>query len=80
MADTTWGEKTITYNNAPALGTSLATTTAVVGGTWMTLDVTAYITAEGTFSFGVSTPGSTAIGLSSRESGANSPQLIIDLN
>lgn len=80
VADTTWGEKTITFNNAPVLGTSLGSTPAVVGGTWMTLDITGYITGEGTFSFGVSTPGSTAISLASRESGANSPQLIIDLN
>lgn len=80
VSDTTWGEKTITYNNAPALGSILGTSPAVTGGTWITLDITGTITSEGTFSFGVSTPGSTAISLASRESGANAPQLIIDLN
>ena len=79
VADNTWGELTTTYNNAPALGNVLATSGAITTGSWVTLDVTSYITGEGTFSFGVNTASSTAISLASRESGANAPQLIIDL-
>jgi hypothetical protein len=78
VANNTWGETTLTSSNAPALGSTLATSPAVVSGTWVTLDVTAFVTGNGTFSFGVSTPGSTAISLAARESGANAPQLIID--
>jgi hypothetical protein len=44
------------------------------------LDVTAYLTGEGTFNFAITTSGTSAINLSSRESGANAPQLIIDLH
>jgi hypothetical protein len=79
VADNTWGELTTNYTNAPALGNSLASSGAIATGNWVTLDVTSYITGEGTFSFGITTPSSTAISLASRESGANSPQLIIDL-
>jgi hypothetical protein len=79
VADNTWGEKTITFSNAPPTGNTLVTSPAVATGTWITLDVTSYVTGEGTFSFGVSTTGGTAISLASRESGAHSPQLIVDL-
>ncbi len=80
VANNTWGESTITANNAPAMGSTLATSPAVATGTWITFDVTSYITVDGTFSFGLSTSGSTAISLASRESGAHSPQLIVDLH
>lgn len=80
VANNTWGETTLNSTNAPALGNTLASSPAVTGGTWVTLDVTSYVTAEGTFSFGVTTPGSTAISLASRESGANSPKLIVSIN
>jgi hypothetical protein len=79
VADNTWGELTTNYTNFPALGGTLASSGAVATGSWVTLYVTSYITGEGTYSFGVTTPSSTAISLASRESGADSPQLIIDL-
>jgi hypothetical protein len=79
VANNTWGELTTNYTNAPALGNILATSGAIATGSWITLDITAYITGEGTFSLGVNTLSSTAISLASRESGANSPKLIIDL-
>jgi hypothetical protein len=77
VADNTWGETSITYDTAPAMGSTLATSGGVTGGFWITLDVTSYVTAEGTYSFGVITPGSTAISFASRESGANAPQLVV---
>ena len=80
VADNTWGETTIIANNAPAMGVTLAASPAVAAGTWITFDVTPYITVDGTFSFGLSTSGSTAISLASRESGAHSPQFIVDLH
>jgi hypothetical protein len=80
VADNTWGETTLTYTNAPALGSALASSGAVSTGTWVTLDVTSYVNKEGTFSFGVTTPGTTAISLASRESGTNSPKLLVSIN
>ena len=79
VADNTWVENTINFNNAPLMGSIISSAAPAIGGTWITLDVTSYVTNAGTFNFGLSTPGSTAISLASRESGANSPQLIIDL-
>jgi hypothetical protein len=78
VADNTWGELTMNYTNAPALGSLLASSTAFTSGKWVTLDVTAYITGDGTYSLGVTDPNSTAISLASRESGANAPQLIVN--
>ncbi len=77
VADDNWGETSITYSNAPAMGSTLSSSAAVAAGTWVTLDVSAWVTKNGMWSFGVSTPGSTAISLASRESGANAPQLIV---
>ncbi len=66
VANNTWGEKTIKYSNMPAMGATLAASAAVSSGAWVSLNVTSYISGNGTYSFGVITPGSTAISLSSR--------------
>jgi hypothetical protein len=77
VADNSWGELTTNYSNAPALGAVVATSPAFTAGTWVTLNVSSYITGDGTYSFGISTTSGTAISMASRESGANAPQLII---
>jgi hypothetical protein len=80
VADKTWQEMAITYNNAPALGNQLASSEVAVSGDWITLDVTGYITGEDTYTFGITTSSVTAISLASREAAsANAPQLILDL-
>ena len=79
VADNTWDETTITYANMPALGASLASAAPATGGAWITLDLTGYITGDGIYSVGVTTPGATAISLASRESGANAPRLLLTL-
>jgi acid phosphatase type 7 len=78
VADTSWGETSMTYNNAPAMGGALVTSSSIATSTWVTLTVTGYITADGTYSFGITDPSATAISLASRESGATAPPLIID--
>ncbi len=78
VADNSWGERTMNYNNAPALGAILASSGAFTAGSWVTLDVTSYITGNGTYSFGVATTSSTAMGFQARESNSNAAQLIID--
>jgi hypothetical protein len=79
VADSSWDESAITYENMPALGSTIGTSGVVVGGTWVAIDVTGYVTGEGLYSFGILTPGSTAVSFASRESGANAPQLILDV-
>ncbi len=77
VADNTWGELTTNYTNAPALGSLLASSGSFPTSVWVSLDVTSYITGNGTYSIGVTNLSSTAISVGSRESGANAPQLVI---
>jgi acid phosphatase type 7 len=79
VADSTWSETTINYNNAPPMGSVLKTSSSIATGTWITFDITSsgYITGNGTYSFGLTDPSATALSLASRESGANAPQLVI---
>jgi hypothetical protein len=79
VTDNSWDESMLNYGNAPVLGSALAASGRITAGDWITLDVSAYVTGEGTFSFALTTAGSTAISFASRESGANAPQLLIDL-
>lgn len=78
VSDNTWGETAINYNNAPAVGGLLGSSGAVAAGTWTAVDVTSFITGNGVFNLGLTTPGSTAISFGSREAGTNAPQLIIE--
>ena len=78
LSDNTWTESTINYNNAPPIGGSLGSVGAFTAPIWIRVDVTSYVTGNGTYNFALTTPGSTAISLASREAGANAPQLIIE--
>ena len=80
VADNTWNENTITYATAPPLGVQLASSGVYAAGTWVTMDVTPYITGEGTYSFGITTPDSSTKSFAAKESGINSAQLVIELS
>jgi len=77
VANTTWGEKTITYANALAMSGVASTSTAVKANTWVEMDVTSLVSTNGLLSLAVTTSGATAINLASRESAANAPQLVV---
>jgi len=90
VSDNTWTESTITYSNAPAMGSQLGSSGTFSAGTWTSVDVTSYITGDGTYNLAFSTTSSTNItlrlrreklrlrsGQGSRE-GANPPQLVIE--
>ncbi len=79
VADNTWGETTVTYNTAPALGSTLASSGAITAGSWVTLNVSAYITGEGIYSFGITTASSSSLSFASKEFGANGAQLVVNL-
>jgi parallel beta-helix repeat protein len=74
VADNTWGERTVTYNNAPPVGPVLDSSGAVTAGRWYELDVSAAVVGPGAVSFAITSPSSTATSLASRES-TNRPQL-----
>ncbi len=79
VLDTSWGEYSISYDNAPALLGVISSSGAISSGTWVELDVSSYISSEGIYSIGLDTDSTTALSLASRESGLNSPRLLIDL-
>ncbi len=77
VPDVSWGERMITFNNAPALGRQIGLYGAFRSSTWIEIDVTALITGNGTFSLAVTGINSTSLGFASRESGVNAPRLVI---
>jgi len=77
VSDNSWTESGITYNNAPPQGSVIGSSGSVSSNTWTSVNVTAYITGNGTYNLGLATTNSTALSLASRESGANAPQLVI---
>jgi hypothetical protein len=78
VADTTWTETGLTYNNAPGFGGVAASSGPLAAGTWVEIDVTSLIVADGPLSLALTTTSGTAMSLASREAGATSPQLIIE--
>ncbi|WP_420644827.1 DUF7594 domain-containing protein [Candidatus Leptofilum sp.] len=77
VADVSWTQASITYNTAPTVGTVIDSSGAVVTGSWVELDVTSYISGDGTFSMALI---DNVVGrnlYSSNESG-NGPELVIE--
>ncbi|MDR3574197.1 MAG: DNRLRE domain-containing protein [Anaerolineaceae bacterium] len=77
LSDNTWTETGITYNNAPAPGSLLGTSPAVVAGNWIEVDISSYFNGDGTYNLVLDTTSSTNTSFGSRESGADAPQLVI---
>ena len=77
VADTTWSQSTINWNNAPGFSAnSLATAGRVASGTWVELDVTSYVSGNGDFSFALVNASPDVATYSSRE-GAQPPELVV---
>jgi hypothetical protein len=75
VADTSWTETSVTYNNRPAMGNVVDSQTAVAG-TWTEYDVTSYVSGNGTYAFGLE--GTGGIQDFSSKEGANPPELVIN--
>jgi hypothetical protein len=79
LADTGWGEDSITYEHAPVPApTVVATSGPITPGQWTSVDVTPLIVANGPVSLMLTTADAGALLLASRESGATGPQLILE--
>ncbi len=76
VANNSWGETTINYNNAPALGSIINSSGAFSSNGYVEVNVTSFVGSNGLVSFGLSTADSNLITLASRESG-NPPQLVV---
>jgi hypothetical protein len=77
VANNTWMESTINYNNAPAIGSSVGSSGSFAAGAWTTVDVTSLVMGNGTLNLGLYTTSSTAISFNSRQASTNVPQLIV---
>jgi flagellar hook assembly protein FlgD len=88
VATTTWTETGITWNNKPALGTSLASVS--VSGTayaWYEFDVTSYVQSEQaagrnvvSFALHATTTSTRLISVKSREAASEKPELVVTGN
>jgi PKD repeat protein len=77
VADTTWSEQTITWNDKPPTsGAAIGPAGAAKLGTWVEIDLGSTITGDGTYSFALVGTYPDAAWFSSKE-GANSPQLVL---
>ncbi|HEU0023678.1 MAG TPA: DNRLRE domain-containing protein [Thermoleophilaceae bacterium] len=79
VTSTTWSESSITYSNAPSVSSTVtASSGALTGGSFKTVDVTSLISGNGTYSLALTTTSSSNLVLASRESGANAPRLTVE--
>lgn len=79
VASTTWTESSLTYNNRPALGTTIGTFSCPSSYTWIEVDITAQVIAQqGQYmSIAINQVSSDSVGLYTKESASNKPVLII---
>lgn len=78
VADSTWTETGLTYDNAPGYGGVAASSGPLTAGTWVEVDVTGLVATNGLLSLALTTSSGTAMSLGSREAGTTSPQLVIE--
>jgi hypothetical protein len=80
VSDTSWGESTLIYSYQPSYNTSSVGFSGPVSANQKySIDVTSLVTGNGTISFMLDTPHTTALSLGSRES-ANPPTLLVETN
>jgi hypothetical protein len=78
VSDNTWSESGLTYANAPAVGPALSSSGGFPAGTWTSVDVSTWVTGNGTWSLALTTTSGTAVSLASRETTSTQPQLVVE--
>lgn len=79
-SSTSWTEQGLTWDNAPALtGSPVSSLGSVTAGTWVEFDLTAAITADGTYSFGLTSSSSNSVFFNAKEATDNRPVLLVEL-
>ena len=73
-----WDQGTVTWNSAPAASTLVASPAKVPAGVWLSVDLSSFITGDGTYSLRIQSPSTNNTTYSSKE-GANPPQLVVNL-
>ncbi len=80
VADTTWTETGVTYNNAPPIGATVASATPSAPYSVLSFDVTSLVKGNGLVSFALDTTSATSKSPPSRENPTVEyrPQLVVD--
>jgi len=79
VADTTWTEKSITYSNAPAVGSQVVTSGPVAKGSWAKIDVTSLLPSSGPVTLALTPVSGNSQAVASKESGTTrTPRLVLD--
>jgi hypothetical protein len=75
-----WTERRITYENAPRVSNRFVSSGPVRAGAWKAVDVTSLVGGDldGRVSFALTTAGTRAIEVASRETGLRGPRLVIE--
>jgi acid phosphatase type 7 len=79
LADTTWSEQTLAYENAPAPDPMIAASSgAFSSGQWISIDVTQLVEGNGPVGIALTRTRTTSVSVSSKEAGAAAaPQLTV---
>jgi len=82
VADDAWLESSVTWNNAPAAGPGpLASLGSVSSGTWYEVDLSTYVTGDGTYSLRMQSTSSNGADYTSAEgTAANRPTVVVTLS
>jgi parallel beta-helix repeat protein len=75
VADTTWTETGITYQNKPSVGAGSMASGPLTSSTWVEVDITSLVTQSAVVSLALQHMTTSALRLTTRE-GANAPQLV----
>jgi hypothetical protein len=78
VADTTWGESSIAYNNAPVIGSQVGASGSYPGNAYVSVDATSLVTRSGLVSMAIKRSSTNSNTYNSREASANRPQLVVD--
>jgi len=76
VSDNSWGESSITFNNAPPLGPIVGSSGSYSARTWIEIDVTSAVQEDQLVTLGLSTTSNTNHSLGSLNS-SNDPELIL---
>jgi hypothetical protein len=81
VANSSWSESSVTWNNVPVADSiALASLGAVVAvNTWIKADVTSLITGDGTYSLRVKSISSDGADYASEETSGSAPQLVVEV-
>ncbi|MFJ8965443.1 DNRLRE domain-containing protein [Lentzea sp. NPDC102401] len=78
MSTVSWTETAVTWANQPAIdGATLGSLGSVARNAWYEVDVTSYVTGNGTYSIGITSGSTDGADYDSRESGSTAPQLVV---